>query len=221
MIYEGTSEVRETKSNLLVSEYEAFKMKQDESISDIFSRLTILTNGLKSLGKSYSEYEIVRKILRSLTSAWHTKATVIEESKNLSSNTVDELIGSLMTYELNLKKSDESEIKKKSLALKANMKNKEPKSESESSSSDEDSGEFSMFTRRFRKFLKKEGKSFRKSPFINRRSSKTNPAPLKKPDKIVCYNCRKSGHIQTECPETIRVRSSKVKGKKSKAMICT
>ena len=63
VIYEGTSEVRETKANMLVSKYEAFKMKQDESIFDIFSRLTILTNGLKSLRKSYSEYEIVKKFL--------------------------------------------------------------------------------------------------------------------------------------------------------------
>ena len=115
VIYEGTSEVRETKANMLVSEYEAFKMKQDESISDMFSRLTILTNGLKSLRKSYSEYEIVRKILRSLTSAWHTKATVIEESRNLSSTTNDELIGSLMTYELKLKKIEEPEPSKKTV----------------------------------------------------------------------------------------------------------
>ena len=122
VIYEGISEVRETKANMFVSEFEAFKMKQDESISDIFSRLTILTNGLKSLEKSYSEYEIVTKILRSLTSAWHTKATVIEESRNLSSTTIDELIGSLMTYELNLKRTDEPDIKKKSLALKGNIK---------------------------------------------------------------------------------------------------
>ena len=89
------------------------------------------------------------------------------------------------------------------------MKNKEPNTESESSSSDEDTGEFAMFTRRFRKFLKKEGKSFRKSSFINRKSSKSYPAPLKKPDKIICYNYRKSGHIQTECPKTTRIRSSK------------
>ena len=54
-----------------------------------------------------------------------------------------------MTYELNLKRTDEPEIKKKSLALKANLKNKEPNIESESSSSDEDSGEFVMFTWRF------------------------------------------------------------------------
>ena len=101
---------------MLVSEYEVYKMKSDETISEIYSKLTVLTNGLKSLGKSYSEYEIVRKILRSLTFAWHTKATVIEEFRNLSNTTIDELIGSLMTYELNLKRSDEPEIKKKSLA---------------------------------------------------------------------------------------------------------
>ena len=68
--------------------------------------------------------------------------------------------------------------------------------------------------------MKKEGKSFRKSPFINRKSLKTNPAPVKKPEKLICYNCRKSGHIQTECPETVRVRSSKLRGKKTRAMIC-
>ena len=70
-------------------------------------------------------------------------------------------------------------------------------------------------------FLNKESKSFRKSSSTNKRSSKTNPAPMKKPNKLVCYNCRKSGHIQTECPETVRVRSSKIKGKKTRAMICT
>ena len=47
VIYEGTSEVRETKVNMFVSEYEAFKMKPDETISEMFSRLIVLTNGLK------------------------------------------------------------------------------------------------------------------------------------------------------------------------------
>ena len=99
VIYEGTSEVRETKVNMLVSKYEAFHMKHDETIFEMYGRLNLLTNGLKSLGKSYIEYELVRKILPSLTPVWHSKATTI----------VDELIWSLMTYELNLKKSEESE----------------------------------------------------------------------------------------------------------------
>ena len=115
VIYEGTLEVRETKANMLVSEYETFHMKNNESIFEMYVRFTLITNGLKSLGKTYSEYELIRKILRSLTSVWHTKATVIEEFRNLSSSTVDERIGSLMTYELKLKKTEEPEPSKKTL----------------------------------------------------------------------------------------------------------
>ena len=89
---------------MLISKYETFKIKLDKIISEMYGRLTLLTNGLKSLGKSYIEYELVRKILRSLTPIWHTKATVVEESRNLSTTTVDEL---------NLKRSEESEKKKK------------------------------------------------------------------------------------------------------------
>ena len=61
VIYEGTSEVRETKANMLVFEYETFKIKNDESISVMYARLTVLTNDFKSLRKSYIEYEIIRK----------------------------------------------------------------------------------------------------------------------------------------------------------------
>ena len=109
LIYEGTSEVKDTKANLLITEYEIFKMKTDESISDMFSWLMQLINHLKALGKTYTDSKLVRKVLQSLTSIWHAKVTVIEDSKNLSTMTLDELIGSLMTYELNLKKSERIE----------------------------------------------------------------------------------------------------------------
>ena len=49
---------------MLVSEYEVFHMKNNESISEMYVRLTLITNDLKSLGKTYSEYELIRKILR-------------------------------------------------------------------------------------------------------------------------------------------------------------
>ena len=63
LIYEGTSEVKETKVNLLITEYEMFKMKNDESISDMFTRLMQLINQLKALGKMYTDTELVRKVL--------------------------------------------------------------------------------------------------------------------------------------------------------------
>ena len=43
---------------MLVSAYEAFYMKNNESISEMYARLTLITNGLKSLGKTYFEVVI-------------------------------------------------------------------------------------------------------------------------------------------------------------------
>ncbi|MQM07612.1 hypothetical protein Taro_040450 [Colocasia esculenta] len=63
LIYEGTSEVKETKGNILVHEYELFKMSPVESISDMFARLSKITNELKALGKNYTNTEIVCKVL--------------------------------------------------------------------------------------------------------------------------------------------------------------
>ncbi|MQM17774.1 hypothetical protein Taro_050752 [Colocasia esculenta] len=80
LIYEGTPEVKETKANLLVYEDEIFKMSPVETIFDMFARLFNITNGLQALKKNYTDSEIVRKVLRSLPLAWHTKATVIEDS---------------------------------------------------------------------------------------------------------------------------------------------
>ena len=111
--------MKETKANLLVHEYELFKMKPEESISEIFAKLSEITNGLKALEKEYSNLELVRKVLRSLSPTWHTKATVIEKSKDLSTLTLEELIRSLMTYKINVKKNEDESKKKKSIALKA------------------------------------------------------------------------------------------------------
>ena len=63
LIYEGTTEVKETKANLLITEYEMFKMKIVESISYMFARLMQLINHLKALGKTYTNTKLVRKVL--------------------------------------------------------------------------------------------------------------------------------------------------------------
>ena len=57
VIHEGTNEVKESKINILIHNYELFKMKSDESITEIFTRFTDIINGLKSIGKVYSNNE--------------------------------------------------------------------------------------------------------------------------------------------------------------------
>ena len=45
-IYKGMSQVKEMKANMLVHDYELFKMKPEETISEMFIRLSEITNNL-------------------------------------------------------------------------------------------------------------------------------------------------------------------------------
>ncbi|GAV56906.1 zf-CCHC domain-containing protein/UBN2 domain-containing protein, partial [Cephalotus follicularis] len=62
--YEGTNQVKEAKTSMLVHDYEMFTMNENEDIKTMFTRFTNITNNLQSLDKVYSNSEMVRKILR-------------------------------------------------------------------------------------------------------------------------------------------------------------
>ena len=89
----------------------------------------------------------MRKILRSLPESFHAKVTTIEESKDLNDIKVQELIGSLHTYELLLP----IQRKSKSLTLKTINERVEA-----NNSSDKDVVEKDVvyLVKNFRKFLK-------------------------------------------------------------------
>ena len=67
------------------------------------------------MGEIYDKPKIVRKIHRSLTEDFRPKVTVTTESKDVDSIPVDELVGSLQSYELDLPKTSKS----KSMALES------------------------------------------------------------------------------------------------------
>ena len=64
--HEGTNQVKESKINMFVHNYELFKIEPNETISKMFVRFTDIINGLKSLGRVYSNADLVQKVLRSL-----------------------------------------------------------------------------------------------------------------------------------------------------------
>ena len=76
--HEGTNKVKESKISILVHRFKLFKMKENETISEMVTRFTDITNSLASLGKEYTQVEKVRKILRTRTSDWEKKTTAIE-----------------------------------------------------------------------------------------------------------------------------------------------
>ena len=127
-------------------------MKQNETITSMFTRFTDIINCLKSLGRTYTNSDIVRKILRSLPKTWEAKVTAIQEAKDLNTLSLEELLGSLMTHELMIQQKSEEESKmKRTIALKAISENEEEESGSKQGEND---NEVALLTRKFKRFLR-------------------------------------------------------------------
>ena len=90
-------------------------MFDDESFDEFYAKLNDIVNSVYNLVEIYDQPKIVRKILISLTKDFRPKVTAITESKDMDSIPVDELVGSLQSYELDLPKTNKS----KSIALKS------------------------------------------------------------------------------------------------------
>nr|GEX29823.1 DUF4219 domain-containing protein/UBN2 domain-containing protein [Tanacetum cinerariifolium] len=153
--HQGNSQVKDNKIGLLVQQYEQFVISKDESIDKAFARFNAIITILKALDEGYSSKNYVRKCLRALHPKWRANVTAIEESKDLTSLYLDELIGNLKVHEMIIKKDSEivkAKVESKSLALKAK---KESRDEECSTSGSEDE-EYAMAVRDFKKLFKKE-----------------------------------------------------------------
>ena len=90
-------------------------MSNDETFDEFYVKLNDIVNSTFNLGKVYDQPKLVRKILKSLTKDFRPKVTAIIESQDVDTIYVDELIGSLQSYESDLPKTNKS----KSMALKS------------------------------------------------------------------------------------------------------
>ncbi|GKF17420.1 hypothetical protein Tco_0062338 [Tanacetum coccineum] len=129
-----------------------FVISKDESIDSAFARFNTIITSLKALDEGYSSKNHVRKFLRALHPKWRAKVTTIEESKDLTSLSLDELIGNLKVYEMIIKKDSEivkAKGERKSLALKA----KKESSDEECSNFRSEDEEYAMAVRDFKKLF--------------------------------------------------------------------
>ena len=76
--------------------------EEDELFDSFYGRLNEIIIAKLSLGEKIEDAKVVRKVLRSLLKSFRAKVTVIEESKDLDEIKIQELVGSLQTYELGL-----------------------------------------------------------------------------------------------------------------------
>ena len=165
--YEGTKKVKNTKLQMLTTQFEELRMSEDESFDSFYSKLNEVVIGKFNVGEKTKDSEVVRKILRSLLESFRAKVTAIKESKDLDEIKVQELIGSLQTYELSLP----NQRKSKSLALKTINETVEAHD-----SSDEDVVEkdVAYLAKNFHKFMKfkNSGKFGDKGQFTSSRKER-------------------------------------------------
>ena len=87
---------------MLTTKFEELKMGDDEALDSFYGKLDVIVIAKLNLGEKIEDSKVVRKILRSLLESFRAKVTDIEESKDLDEIKIQELIGSLQTYELGL-----------------------------------------------------------------------------------------------------------------------
>ena len=104
VVHEGTKAVKINKLQQLTSRFESIRMAKDETFDEFYAKLNDIVNSTFNLGEVYEEPKMVRNILRSLTEDFRLKVTAITESKDVNTIPVDELVGSLQSYESDLPK---------------------------------------------------------------------------------------------------------------------
>lgn len=116
------------KLQTLRREFETLFMKGNESIQEFFSRISVTINNMRIFGEEISDQKIVEKILRSLPPKFDHVVTAIEESKDLTTYSLNELMGSLLAHEERMNRSVEKSIEQ-AFQVKMEVSNKHKKGE--------------------------------------------------------------------------------------------
>ncbi|GJR51641.1 zf-CCHC domain-containing protein [Tanacetum coccineum] len=194
--------------DLLVQQYEQFVISEDESIdSAICLDFNTIITSLKALDEGYSSKNYVRKFLRALHPKWRAKVTAIEESKDLTSLSLDELIENLKVHEMIIKKDSEivkAKVEKKSLALKA----KKESSNEECSTSGSENEEYVMAVRDFKKFFKRRCRFIRQPRKDKKTFQRTRDDKKGKSEKKY-FRCGDPNHLIGECPKPPRDKNQR------------
>ena len=108
--YQGMEKVKTTKLQLLRRDFENLNMKESDNIDSFFTHVIGLVTQMRTHGETIEDRRIVEKILRVLPSKFDAIVTTIEETKDLSSFSVDELHASLITHEQRLSRNENSSL---------------------------------------------------------------------------------------------------------------
>nr|GMD43924.1 uncharacterized protein LOC109158582 [Ipomoea batatas] len=192
--HEGNSTVKQSKLQMVQTQFENLKMEEEEDIIQFNGRILEIAVEAYNLGEPIPEN---RKIYDESNSY---------SRKQRSQCKLSDLMGNLKTYELEMLQNKKPNGKGIALQSKQDTNLDEDTEKMEES--------IALLTKNFNRVLKKFNKFRNKNKsFSNNQGSPSfaqnqsvNPKKKGNPnlDGIHCYECKGYGNIQTECPNYLR-----------------
>ena len=109
--YANDKQTKKVRLMALQRQLGLLQMESNETVAQFVNRLMILANQMKSCGEVVTDSMKVEKVLTNLTPSFDHIVFVIEQSKDLETLKLEQLLGSLEAHELKMKNREG--IKKK------------------------------------------------------------------------------------------------------------
>jgi hypothetical protein len=106
--YQGMDKVKASKLQFFGRDFETMSMKDRDSLDSFYTHVIDMINQIKSHGENIEDRKVVEKLLRSLPPKYDPLVVTLEEDKDLSQFSLDEMQASLINHEHILNRSNMS-----------------------------------------------------------------------------------------------------------------
>ncbi|XP_008245031.1 PREDICTED: uncharacterized protein LOC103343132 [Prunus mume] len=219
--YHGGDQVRSVKLQNLRREFEYARMRDDETLSGYLTRLNELINQMKTFGEILPNARLVQKVLISLSNPYDPICLVIENTKNIETVELQEILAILKSQEQRFDMHIVDATDKAFASFSVSSKRQQNRGNSQSS------GQKSQKNWNPKgKPWESKGKTHQNNtaPYHSFNSSQPANQEAVKPQckvclkyhfgecrykgKPKCYNCDRFGHLARECTAAKTMRKA-------------
>lgn len=97
--FQGNDQVKPVRLQTMKTKFENLKQEEDDKVGEYFVKVNTCVQMMEILGEEISNSIIVKKVLGIVLPKWTQTAIMFEETKHMSTLTLDQLIGSLMSHD--------------------------------------------------------------------------------------------------------------------------
>ena len=196
--FQGTERTRQQQLLNLRRDFENLKMKEEETVKQYSDRIMAVVNSIRLLGEKFSEARIVEKVIATLPERYEAKISSLEDSRDLSTISLTELINALYAQEQR-RASRLEEHQEGAFQARTNTAYKGKKAWRDKPRTDAE---------------RKEGQTCKHCRRTGHPKEKCwfNP-------EAVCQHCKKKGHVERVCKSKAKSRQNQFQKMKAEARV--